>query len=338
MSGLKYRSGIWYIEKQHRGVRLHESTKTGDRKQAEKILRKRLAEIDDQLVFGKRPDRSFEQAAVKYLETDPKASGYVQHLDSLMPFIGRVPIRAISKDTLRGWIEHRYSQGVSSRTVDFGLIVVRRILRLATYYWRDNGLSWLDNCPIIPLESGDTKKPYPLTWVEQEKLLSLLPELHRRACLFAVNTGCRENVVLSLDWSMEKEVEGFPETVFHVPGSMTKNGKDQVIVLNTIARRALGERKEGKIFPFYQLSNKTWRKAWKEAGLPTDKNVLKGVHNLRHTFAKRLRDAEISERDIADLMHHIPKNITRHYSTPELKNLRAAVEKIVKKPELRLVV
>jgi len=35
--------------------------------------------------------------------------------------------------------------------------------------------------------------------------------------------------------------------------------------------------------------------AWKSVGLPVKDGVLKGVHNLRHTFGRRLRAAEVAE-------------------------------------------
>jgi integrase len=86
-----------------------------------------------------------------------------------------------------------------------------------------------------------------------------------------------------------------------------------------------------------QIMNSSWNKAWREAGLPKGKEHLKGVHNLRHTFGKRLRDAGVDERDIQDLLHHVPKNVTRMYSAPELRHLKACVEQIVPKPSLQAV-
>jgi len=88
-----------------------------------------------------------------------------------------------------------------------------------------------------------------------------------------------------------------------------------------------GSRSRGK--------SSSWNKAWKEARLPTVKDYLKGVHNLRHTFGKRLRDAGVDERDVQDLLHHVPKSVTRHYSQPELRNLKSCLEKIVPKPALQ---
>jgi len=52
------------------------------------------------------------------------------------------------------------------------------------------------------------------------------------------------------------------------------------------------------------------------------------VHDLKHTFDRRLRAAGVSFEDRQDLLGHESGRITTHYSRPELSSLIAAVEKI----------
>jgi hypothetical protein len=56
---------------------------------------------------------------------------------------------------------------------------------------------------------------------------------------------------------------------------------------------------------------------------------LKGVHNLRHTFGKRLRSAGIPLETRKALLGHANGDITTHYSAAELQELIDAVEAIV---------
>jgi hypothetical protein len=49
------------------GRRLFESTGTGDLAEAERFLARRLEEIRQATVYGVRPERTFEQAAVEYI-------------------------------------------------------------------------------------------------------------------------------------------------------------------------------------------------------------------------------------------------------------------------------
>jgi hypothetical protein len=52
------------------------------------------------------------------------------------------------------------------------------------------------------------------------------------------------------------------------------------------------------------------------------------VHDLKHTFGRRLRAAGESFEDRQDLLDHKSGRITTHYSQAELGNLIAAAEKV----------
>ncbi len=52
------------------------------------------------------------------------------------------------------------------------------------------------------------------------------------------------------------------------------------------------------------------------------------VHDLRHTFGRRLRSAGVSFEERQDLLGHKSGRITTHYSAAELENLIDAVGKV----------
>ena len=52
------------------------------------------------------------------------------------------------------------------------------------------------------------------------------------------------------------------------------------------------------------------------------------MHDLKHTFGRRLRSAGVSFEDRQDLLGHKSARITTHYSSAELLNLWEAVNKI----------
>jgi Phage integrase family. len=79
-----------------------------------------------------------------------------------------------------------------------------------------------------------------------------------------------------------------------------------------------------------RMHNTAWKNAWRRAGLPIGDSVLSGPHNLRHTFARRLRLAGVPLETRKALMHHIDGDITVHYSPAEVGELLAAVEKLTK--------
>jgi integrase len=52
------------------------------------------------------------------------------------------------------------------------------------------------------------------------------------------------------------------------------------------------------------------------------------VHDLKHTFDRRLRAAGVSYEDRQDLLGHKSGKITTHYSAAELSNLIEAANKV----------
>ena len=88
--GLRNRGGIWHIEKQVLGHKIHESTGTSNLKTAELILARRIEETRQAKIFGVRPRRTFREAAAKFLEENLQLASiadYATHLKQLDPFI-----------------------------------------------------------------------------------------------------------------------------------------------------------------------------------------------------------------------------------------------------------
>ena len=52
------------------------------------------------------------------------------------------------------------------------------------------------------------------------------------------------------------------------------------------------------------------------------------VHDLKHTFGRRLRAVGVSFEDRQDLLGHKSARVTTHYSAAEIQNLVDAAEKV----------
>jgi integrase len=206
-------------------------------------------------------------------------------------------------------------------------------LNLAAGEWMDEfGLTWLASAPKIKLlPEYDGRKPYPLTWEEQDQLIAALPLHLQEMSLFAVNTGCRDGEICRLRWAWEVQVPVAEiGSVFIIPGDRVKNGEDRLVVLNRVARAVI-ERQRGKhaefvfVFqgkPICHMLNSGWQAARKRTGLQVR------VHDLKHTFGRRLRSAGVSFEDRQDLLGHKSTRITTHYSSAELLNLWEAANKV----------
>jgi integrase len=252
----------------------------------------------------------------------------------LVDHIGDFPIDTIHMGAMQSFIDARRKAAVKTRTINHGLQVVRRILNLAAGEWIDeHGLTWLPNAPKIKLlPEHDLRKPYPLNWEEQDRLFKELPTHLEKMSLFAVNTGCRDQEVCQLRWKWERKIPELPHlVVFIVPSVFVKNGDDRLVICNDVARTVV-ENERGKhpthVFscksgPLTRMLSTGWRTARKKAGLEQVR-----VHDLKHTFGRRLRAAGVSFEDRQDLLGHRSGRITTHYSSAELQNLHEAANKV----------
>lgn len=334
--GLFKRAEYWHIDKQINGKRVRQSTGTRSLEEAERFLARLIEESRQAAVYGVRPERSFEQAAAKYvLENQHKRSleSDIGRLKPLMPWIGEIPLDRIHTGVLQPWIEFRREGGIKTGTINHGLKVVRRILNLASTEWIDEyGMTWLQSAAKIRLLPDHTKQPpYPLSWDEQDTLFKELPTHLANMALFAVNTGCRVNEICNLLWEWEIDIPALKSKIFIIPGELVKNGDERVVVLNRIALSVV-ESMRGEhpthVFSFQgepvsRMLNSAWRKARTRAGLPKVR-----VHDLKHTFGRRLRAAGVSFEDRQDLLGHRSGRITTHYSAAELSRLNEAANSI----------
>jgi integrase len=334
--GLVRRGRVWHINKRIHGRTIRQSTGTDRREEAEMILARVIEEQRLAARFGVRPTRTFEAAAARFiLERQHKRSlrDDIGRLKGLMPYLGGVPLHAIHMGTLQPWIDARRRAGRAAGTINHGLQLVGRILRLAARRWRDDqGLTWLETPPeIVFLPNRNRRSPWPLTWAEEDRLFAELPPHLAAMARFAVNTGCRDGEICGLRWAWEVDVPELGISVFLIPGEHVKNGRDRLVVLNRTAAAVVAAQRgrhathvftyEGH--PVGRMLTQAWIKARRRAGLP-----MVRVHDLKHTFGRRLRAAGVSFEDRQDLLGHLSQRITTHYSAADLERLVIAANRV----------
>ena len=335
-AGLYQRNGVWHIDKQIRGIRICESTGECRLARAEEYLAKKTEDVRHAVVYGVRPKRAFRQAATKYLNENRhkrRIADTALHLKQLDPYIGHRPIESVHMGTLQPFIAARRKQEIKTKSINLALGVVRHILNLAASEWLDrSNLTWLQAPPKIKLlPVTDARKPYPLSWEEQVRLFRELPPHLAHMALFKVNTGTREQEVCGLRWEWEVPVTELGTSVFIIPESRVKNGEERLLVLNRVAMSVIEEvRGEHPDYvftfrghPVTAMNNTGWQNARRRAGLAQVR-----VHDLKHTFGRRLRAVGVSYEDRQDLLGHKSGRITTHYSAAELENLIEAASRV----------
>lgn len=289
------------------------------------------------------------------------------YLEQLDPFVGSMPVTHIDDEALRPFIQWMQNGGTlpngkpkkpsSNRTINIALQRVVRILNLCARAWRDtNKRPWIDVVPMITMmdERKTQRSPHPLNWDEQRILFNELPAHLQVMALFKVNTGCREQEVCKLEWSWEVRIPELRTSVFIIPSdfggrserSGVKNGEERVVVLNDVAKSVIdGQRGKHERWVFsykdealHRMNDTAWRNARRRAAQEWLKefnsephpgfSVLR-VHDLKHTFGRRLRAAGVEFEDRQALLGHKSGSVTTHYSAAEIEALIAAANKVV---------
>ena len=333
------KDGRWRVDKHHEGTRFQ--GRFGSLKEAEDWLLREIERLRQ--AQYQRPRYKFEPIAAKYLlEYEEKLSILTEAtlLESIMPFIGHLNLEQIHDDTLQPFIKARKAIGRKNKTVNASLGVVRHILNLSARKWRDDlGRTLLETAPLISmLPLDDARKPRPISWAEQRKLLPELPAHLQRMALFDLNTGARDDVVCNLRWDWEVFLEELGCSVFIVPPRYVKGRKGwRPLVCNRVAQSIIDERR-GKhpefVFTYQRgkklephavetMNNNGWQNARRGIGLQDVR-----VHDLRHTVGMRLREAGVREETISDILWHSRGTMTAHYSVAQVRELLDALNLI----------
>ncbi|WP_448647731.1 tyrosine-type recombinase/integrase [Pseudomonas mohnii] len=288
------------------------------------------------------------------------------HLKQLHPYLKDLPLTHIDDQALEQFVKDRLKGMVlpcgkrlnpaAPRTINISIERVIRVLSLCARKWRDEERRpWLDSVPM--LAKLDLKKkvrePYPMTWEEQSILFGELPAHLQTMALFKVNTGCREQEVCKLRWDWEISVSELGASVFLIPSdfggrnerSGVKNGDERLVVLNNVAKSIIEQQRglsKDWVFPYngvamHRMNDSAWKKArvraaklWQEENLrPAHPGYASiRVHDLKHTFGRRLRAAGVTQEDRKTLLGHKNGSITSHYSGAELGHLIEAANMV----------
>ncbi|WP_382155315.1 tyrosine-type recombinase/integrase [Hydrogenophaga sp. ANAO-22] len=335
----------------YKGQRIFERLGKVSQADAEAELRRRRDDIAAQELRN-GAERVWADGARKYLiECQQRKARSLDtiayHVDILLPYIGDKPMWEVCTESLEEFINDRLDEGVKNATVNRSLEVVRTVTNRAARVWRDRGKPWIGAAPLIEMldEAAQARAPRPISWAEQAKLLPRLPDHLAEMVDFTVNTGARDENVCGLRWEWERPVPELKRSVFVIPPEYFKTNRSHVLVLNDrawdIAQRQRGRHpdyvfvyrrervKNLDLAPAMQyhrigtMNTNAYQAGRKAAGLETVR-----VHDLRHTYGQRLRDAGVSKEDRALLLGHAVEDMPEHYATATVARLLDAANSV----------
>ena len=346
------RSRTWWMHDVVNGVEIRESLKTQDWQNARKNRNDRINEIMEgrASVNGKTARQSFKSALDAYvtdrqLHKAPKT--YLTDRERGKPleaFFGETPLNRITAERITKYQQHRNSDGLSGRTINLEVGLLRRIMKRYRQWARLADL--VENLP----ERSYVERA--LEEDERKRLLAVASTNPRWmvaywAAVLALNTTMRKCELLGLRW---RDIN-LPEATLTIRRSTTKtDAGGRVLPLNRDAVWALGElwkrsetyaRVEGStvneilpghyVFPAcehnrfdFDVPMKNWRSAWRSL---TIKAGLKGLrfHDLRHSSITILAESGLGDQTIMSIAGHVSREMLEHYSHIRMTAKREAV-------------
>jgi site-specific recombinase XerD len=329
------RAGVWWTCFRRNGRKIQKSLETPDKMLAKDIEATIRKEIIEEKYFDKPigHNKTFKQLTEKFMrEYAPKRSinmqkSYSASLKHLIPFFGDLTLLSISRKKISRYKVLRRDEGAKPATINRELAMFSKAFNLAVDEWE-----WLKDKPFpkISKEEENNERDRWLTKDEERELLENCPKWLREIVVFALNTGLRQDELLSIEWS---RVNLLRKTVLI---NNTKNGKPKTIPLNRIAIDVIEQKSEEKVrrlkndFVFVgshgtKINNsyliRIFRKVLNKAGIENFR-----FHDLRHTFATRLAQKSVDLYKISKLLGHEDISTTQRYAHHCPESLRDGVE------------
>ena len=321
------RAGIYYVKlSSPDGSLIRRSARTKDRRKAQEFHDRLKARLWDLSYLKKKPRRTWDEAALRWLKEKAHKKSYRDDVSRIRWFTQHLrgkTLDQISRDSIDRLIERRLSRR-SDRTRDLYVALIRAIFRKAMREWE-----WIETMPAFKTyaRGGQVRVRY-LTHEQAETLLANLPEHQRDVVLFALSTGLRQKNVLYLTWDRVD----LHRRIATIEAGDTKNGNALGVPLNDAAVAVL-ERQRGKhkerVFtykgrPLNSANTRTWRKALVASGIKEFR-----WHDLRHTWATWLRQADVPTWVLQELGGWKSETMVRRYAHLSVKHLQPYADQLI---------
>lgn len=322
-------SSSYQYEFKYKGERYRGTTHCTSKRDAEEYERKIRREISNQVLFGKIPEMTLEEAIERYWTTHilptakPKAArSYFNAYRLLRSDLGPdTPITHLTYERLNDYKDDLLSGKMRGRklkpgTINRQLNNLRAILNKALNDW-----GTLVKTPRVPKMKVDDKKERWLTSEEEKRLIEASPPHIQHFIIFCLETGARKSEAIDLKWShvdlerKDRGVVSFMNTKSNKPRGVPLSKKAQLLL-----EKLFKDRDEG-LEHVFTLDGKpagepksSFNKAVKRAGL-----YEKGMNNvtphvLRHTFCSRLVMKSVPLYQISKLAGHSSIKVTERYA------------------------
>ena len=352
----------WYIQFQFNGKTYIKSSKTTDKRIAERIEREWRVQIHSQQYLGERESIKFSDMMDQFIETKegtPNHPSLLSHGRILTRlFSVNRKLHEISNNDINSFLQIRTKQGVTNQTIKRSFDLIRGTWK----YGKKLGYQYSDiEFPVLKLEKHRLRY---LTIDEERRLLK---ELNPNRCdsgtvdpskrptqikremvdiydlvVILIDTGARYSEISKIEWSSIN----LDESTIRLWRPKVRN--ESVLFMTDRVYSILDRRFQSKSSP-YVFTNKKGgprnkatlpiRKAYKRANISDCT-----VHTLRHTHATRLIQNGLSIYEVKEILGHTDINTTLRYAHLERRDIsskaRDVINKLnveIEKPKLRVI-
>ncbi len=317
------------------GKRVRRSTNSTDRKEAEALEAKWKVEAHQVKYWDAEPSHTFDELFLRYLKSvegeKKSAERDVYTVKQLKPFFTGRELGTLKRSDTRAYIDKRKADGVKAATINREIGLFSAAINYARKEWDWN----IPNNVQGMLQKTPEGRVRYLTLLEARRMLEVAGQ-HTRSPLLvhfvrlALNTGCRKNEMMKLEW---RRVD-LKTNLILLGEHDTKGGKRRSIPINKEAREALlglaryrAEHCPDSPWVFVRPNGERLQELdnafkWllKRVGIEDFR-----IHDLRHTCASWLVSAGAQLQAVKDLLGHSTIKMTERYSHLAPENIRDAV-------------
>jgi integrase len=325
------RGTTWWVEYWHRGQQVRESSKSPDRRVAQRLLQTRRRTAGTaQFIAPKTAQLPFHELPALYL-TDQRVNRRrsLDHAEryarNLLAAFGGDRALDVTADSIEAYRDQRLADGLAPASVNRELAALRRMFKLAV---RKGKLPASPHIETLD-ESGNVREGF-LEPPEFEAVCALLPDYLQDAARFAYLTGWRVGAIRALEW---RDVDLRARTLqLHAAHAKNKRAKLLPLtaaLLELIERRAVA-RDLARPFVFPGAAGGRlgdFRKAWKRACATAG---VRGVvfHDLRRSGARNAVRAGVPEQVVMELGGWRTRAVFARYNVTSERDLADAIARV----------
>lgn len=320
------RGSIWYLRyRDHAGARIEESTKSSDRREAERLLTIAIGEVAAGLRVRGNPAAAKVRDICQLVIDDYKAKRAATTADvicrvekHIVPAIGQMSISKLTGSGLRAYANHRMDEGAAPASVNRELAIVRRGLHLA----REQEPPWIIRVPKIELLPEDNVRTGFIEQAEYVALRAALPAHLQIALVIGYHVGIRVGTIRAL----RLDQVDLAAKVIRIENRQVKNRSGHPIPIYgdmaAYIEMAMSANKK-YLCEFDGKRLGSFRKSWLTA---TKKAGVEGLlfHDLRRSAVRNMVAAGIPEETARKITGHKTRSMFQRYNITVERDIQVA--------------